>query len=57
MTSKSINLLIDGFLAYYTRLNLLQTEFLQGLTNIKVIFLPTNTIFVCQLLNQEIIKA
>ena len=47
MAGRSVILLIDGFLAYHAGLNLLQEEFLQGLTNTKVIFHPINATSVC----------
>ena len=57
MAGRSVILLIDGFSAHHARLNLLQEEFLQGLTNTKVIFLLANATSVCQPLDQGIIKA
>lgn len=57
MVGRQVVLLIGGFLAYHARLNLLQEEFPQGLTNIKVIFLPPNATSICQPLDQGIIKA
>lgn len=56
IVGRQVILSIDGFLAYHTRLNLLQNKFSQGLTNTKVVFLPPNTTSICQPLNQGIIK-
>lgn len=56
MVSKQVILLIGGFSAHHTGLNLLQEEFPQGLTNTKVIFLPPNATSLCQPLDQGIIK-
>ena len=57
MAGRQVILLIDGFLAHHAGLNLFQEEFPRGLTNTKVIFLPTNATSVCQPLDQGIIKA
>ena len=46
ISSRNMILLIDGFLTYYIRLNLLQEKFLQGLTKTKIIFLSANYTFV-----------
>ena len=48
MAGRQEILLIDRFLAYHTGITLLQKEFLQRLTNTKIIFLPANAISVCQ---------
>lgn len=56
MAGRLVILLIDGFSAHYARFNLLYEEFSQSLINTKVIFLPANATFVCQPLDQGIIK-
>lgn len=57
MANRQVILLINRFSGYYLRINLLQEEFPQKLTNTKIMFLPTSVTSVCQLLNQSIIKA
>ena len=52
---KSI-LLINDFFAHYIDLNLVETEFINSFLNIKVIFLFTNVTFLCQSLDQDIIR-
>lgn len=47
MVSRQVIFLIDGFLAHYARLNLLQDEFPQDLTNTEVVFLPPNITSIC----------
>lgn len=57
MAGRQVILLINIFSAHHVGLNLFQEEFLQGLTNTKIIFLPTNATSVCQPLDQGIIRA
>ena len=52
---KSI-LLINDFFAHYADLNLVETEFTNSFSNIRIIFLSTNATSLCQSLNQNIIR-
>lgn len=56
MAYKQVILLIDGFSVHHAGINLLQKKFLQELVNTKILFFLANTIFVCQPLDQGIIK-
>lgn len=57
MTKKQVLLLINDFYAYYVKLNLFHKQYLQDLSKTKVVFLSFNITFVCQILDQKIIKA
>ena len=54
---RKVILLIDGFSAHKTGIDLHADEIHGGLRNTTIIFLPKNATALCQLLDQGIIKA
>lgn len=48
MVGRQVILFINEFLAHHAGLNLFRKDFLQGLTNIKVVFFSANATSVCQ---------
>ena len=56
MFDRKLILLIDGFFAHYAGLNLVEIEFINLLSSIRVIFFSTNVTFLCQSLDQDIIR-
>lgn len=51
MASRQVFLFINIFLAYYVKLNFFKKEFLQCLTNTKIVFLSANYTYICQSLD------
>ena len=54
MAGQKVALLIDGFSAHSTELDLIEAE--RRLNNVKVMFLPPNTTSMSQPVNQGIIQ-
>ena len=55
MSDRKSILLIDDFFAHYANLNLIETEFINSFSNIKIIFFYINVTSLCQLLDQDIV--
>ena len=51
MSDRKLILLIDNFFVYYINLNLVETEFINPFSNIKIIFLFMNVTSLCQSLD------
>lgn len=51
MAGRQILLVIDGFFGYHAGLNLFYKEYLQGLSNANIVFLPSNATFIYQSLD------
>ena len=56
MSSRKLILLIDNFSAHHVSLNFVEIEFINPLSNIKIIFFSTNVTSLCQPLDQDIIR-
>lgn len=56
MAKRQVLLFIDDFSTHHAGLNWFHEEYLQGLSNTKIVFLPLNATSVCQPLDQGIIK-
>ena len=56
MSDRKSILLINNFSAHHAGLNLIETEFTNSLSSIKIIFLFTNATSLCQPLDQNIIR-
>ena len=54
MSDRKSILLINDFFIYYVNLNLVEIEFINSFSNIKVIFFFTNVTSLCQSLDQDI---
>ena len=55
MFNRKSVLLIHNFFVHYVNLNLVETEFTNSFSNIKIIFLSTNVTSLYQSLDQNII--
>ena len=47
MYGRRVALLINGFLAYYTAIDVYNEKFPGGLQNVSIFFLPFNITFIC----------